>query len=76
MRVQRLNDDDDIRVVLSRRNLLALLSKLDVEWSAKTICQEDDRGCVYVAAEEDAAHYAGRTPGRMHPVTERDLGRT
>lgn len=60
---------DGIRVVLSERNLRALLSKLSLPGSACTIYT--DR--VYVSAEPDDQHYQGRTPGMMHPATEAAL---
>jgi len=65
-----------IRVVLSRRNLLALLAKLDGHppESACTITfpgTSEEPGLV-VVAEPDAVHYQSRpTPsGPMHPDTE------
>lgn len=72
MRIERVNNDN-IRIVLSRRNLQSLLAKLDIEWSAKTIYQEDDQGNVWVSAEENDIHYEDRTPGPMHPATESAL---
>lgn len=72
MRIERVNDDN-IRIVLSRRNLQSLLAKLDIEWSAKTIYQEDDQGNIWVSAEENEIHYEDRTPGPMHPSTESAL---
>lgn len=58
-----------IRVVLSERNLRALLSKLAMPDSACTIYQDG----VYVTAEPDGQHYQGRAPGEMHPWTEAAL---
>lgn len=60
-------------VTLSRRNLLALLHKLDMEGSARTIqCEIGDVALLQVRAEDDAEHYADREPaGDMHPDTER-----
>lgn len=58
-----------LRVVLSERNLRALLSKLSLPDSACTI----ERDGVFVSAEADDQHYAGRTPGPMHPLTEAAL---
>lgn len=60
-----------LRVVLSERNLRALLSKLTMPDSACTITMEG----VYVSAEPDDQHYADRGPGPMHPHTEADLAR-
>ena len=53
---------------LTRRNLLALLVKLDDAQSMRTIIDPDHR--IAVKAVEDVAHYADRPPGRMHPDTE------
>lgn len=70
------------RVVLSRRNLLSLLAKLDGHPpdSACTISGPEVYPATAVVAEEDDAHYAhfsrggllGRA-GRMHPDTEAAL---
>lgn len=73
-----------IVVTLSKRNLLALLHKVDDPNSARTIesynaYDEDGNqmtmGDSYfaVVAEPDADHYADRKPfevGTMHPATE------
>jgi len=53
-------------VKLSRRNLLALLHKLEMPNSARTIIKPDG---VTLIVEPDI-HYAGRQPGPMHPETE------
>jgi hypothetical protein len=56
-----------VRVVLSERNLRALLAKLTIEGSACTIYKDG----VLVTSERDADHYApDQTPGVMHPLTE------
>jgi hypothetical protein len=61
-------------VTLSRRNLRALLAMLDdPEHQSKTIGQMTDVGWLYIKAEEDAEHYAGRQPGRMGARIERRL---
>ena len=66
-------------VVLSRRNLLSLLAKLDGHPpdSACTIVGGTDTAPGYaVRAEEDGVHYYGRPPGgEMHPDTEGQLGK-
>lgn len=62
-----------IRVTLSRRNLLALLTKLDWPVSARTIERDFGDFVLAVTAEEDADHYRDRSPGPMHPQTERDI---
>lgn len=66
-----------LHVKLSRRNLLALLQKLDAMGdSACTVLRWCDNGWhVVVTAEPDEIHYAGRAPGSMHPVTETALDR-
>lgn len=72
-------------VVLSRRNLLALLAKLEenrVSQSSKSACMihknceiTGDTGIegtkhIFVRAEEDDVHYQDKTPGPMKPLTE------
>jgi hypothetical protein len=59
-------------LVVSRRNLLTLLAKLDgsPEGSACTILGGEDAPDFYLHAEPDAVHYADRVPGRMHSDTE------
>lgn len=71
------------KVTLSRRNVLALLHKLDMAGSARRL----ENTCVYVegdhteelrlvlCVEDDDEHYAderrlGSAPGRMVPATE------
>ena len=56
-------------VKLSRRNLLTLLHKLEMENSACTIIKP---GGTVVTVELDEVHYADRAegPGPMHPETE------
>lgn len=61
-------------VTLSRRNLLALLQKLDMEGSARTLTSDH---CppgleLVVRAEDDQEHYSDRVepPGPIHPSTE------
>lgn len=57
------------RVILSRRNLLTLLSKLDRhkagEATARTLVKADQD--VAVTAIEDEEYYVDRTPGAVHP---------
>lgn len=62
--------DADGTVVLSRRNLLSLLHKLDMEGSRRTLIAPGF--AVVVRAEQDEEHYKGREvgPGPMHPETE------
>lgn len=68
-------DNGKLHLVLSRRNLLSLLAKLDISWSARTIsCAiEGSNDPIYVTSEEDAEHYGTRIPGEMHPETEAKL---
>ena len=88
MRVDLHIGDDDpfITLTLSRRNLRALLSKLDdlpegIFPSACTITTQNfyiagepvtsDLLCAHVCAQEDGPHYADReAPGQMHGHTE------
>jgi hypothetical protein len=60
-----------IEVKLSRRNLLSLLHKLEMEDSAFTIIKYTDDGMVTLIAEPDEVHYGDRIPGTMHWETER-----
>ncbi len=75
MRLDRC-DPEVVEVVLSRRNLLTLVAKLDGHppQSAATILgpEEEGRPTLVVRAEEDGLHYRRRGfgPGRMHPLTE------
>lgn len=59
---------DGETLVLSERNLLALLSKLYTDGSS---CELE--GPIKVRAENDAQHYGRRSPGALHPSTERIL---
>jgi hypothetical protein len=77
MRAER-TDTRVAGLVLSRRNLLALLAKLDgaPDGSACTIMAPIQYGHFFVRAEEDDEHYvhpereAQADPGPMHPDTE------
>lgn len=65
-----------IRIALSRRNLLTLLAKLDGHppFSDCTIIFPGSRHepTLYVHGEDDLTHYGRRLepPGPMHPETE------
>lgn len=67
-----------MRVILSERNLKALLAKLgdSPQGSACTISYDTHDGVhLFVIAEPDAIHYANLErdapfPGEMHPDTE------
>lgn len=72
----------EVVITLSRRNLMAMLHKLDMPGSARRIenndCWEDGVQCPYpgtilvIQCEEDIEHYANRVgpAGPMHPDTE------
>lgn len=72
-----------VRVAFSRRNLLALLQKLSMPGSARTLVSSNgfrdgemaDDLILVVSAEEDGPHYSARgfPPGAMHPATEQFL---
>lgn len=64
-----------IKLILSRRNLLVLLSKLDRQAAGEeTACtivkQSTTGGDVQVTAMEDSIVYANRQPGVMLEVDE------
>ena len=64
--------DPDGTVVLSRRNLLSLIAKLDgfPAHSVCTIIGGDEAPGLVVKAEEDERHYLMRPAGPMHYATE------
>lgn len=61
-------------LVLSRRNLEALLGKLDAVRdggeSRRMICGGPDADYLMVMAEENDEHYLDRPAGEMHPREE------
>ena len=58
-------EEDDIPVVeLTRRNLVALLEKLDDPLSFKMLIDPDH--VIAVRAVEDKDHYSDRPPGPIH----------
>jgi len=62
---------DTIELVLSKRNLLALLHTLEMPNSARTITTSDRGWTFVVKSESDEEHYLDRIPsGQMHPQTE------
>lgn len=64
--------NDSPTIILSRRNLLALLHKLEMPGSARTIVKYDeDNKPVVVKVASDEEVYADRQPGRMHEDTEK-----
>ena len=63
-----MRKDQHGMIILSRRNILSLLHKLDMPGSSRTLIAP---ACAFaIRVEEDEAHYAGRQPGPMHPDTE------
>jgi hypothetical protein len=65
-------NEDRVTLVLSERNLLALLTKLYTKGSFCTI--QGPEGCpISVKSEHDDVHYGSRVfgPGLMHPITEK-----
>ena len=61
-----------LEVVLSKRNLLALLHKVEQPESCKSLVKYPDGQSVLVRVESDKEHYANRdvSPGPMTPDTE------
>lgn len=82
VKLQLLEEDGQMTVVvsLSRRNLLALLHKLDLPGSGRLLytinCEREgklaDDLLLVVRPEDDLEHYGRRGfgPGPMHPLTE------
>lgn len=78
-----IEDDGLYRLKISKRNALALLSKLEQAWSVKSIMCNDiyldgepvEPGTfeMFITIEDDATHYADRMAGPMHPDTETDI---
>jgi hypothetical protein len=63
-------------IVLSERNLLSLLVKLQDPLSARSLRIEDESGdSVLVKAEPDEEHYAERSPGPIWPAHQAVLDR-
>jgi len=58
------------RIVLSRRNLLSLLHKLEMKDSARTIIKYTDSDEPLLVSSMDDNEYYDRAPGQMHPETE------
>lgn len=73
--MEMVSNDEAVVVYLSERNLKSLLSKLEHEWSKRTIFKSEtqDGRTLVVIAEPDEEHYNGRAPGPMHPQTEEDI---
>jgi len=68
-------------LIVSRRNLLSLLAKLDGAPNGsfcEIVFRHPDSAPFHLYAEEDAVHYAhpsrlGSPPGEMHEDTERQI---
>lgn len=60
-------------LTLSERNLRALLHKLDMAGSARTIVKFQGPDTFVLHVERDDEHYEDRAPGRMHPETEKAI---
>lgn len=72
VKVTRVDVENYVEVKLSKRNLLTLLHKLEMEGSKRTILRRDGMDHLTVTAESDEAHYTEDRPqaGKMHPETE------
>ena len=69
--MKRLSGNPGIVVAVSRRNLLALVAKLD-GFPKGSECAIHGDG-VLLSAEENDVHYGEREPGLMHPDTEEHI---
>jgi len=73
--------DPDGTIVLSRRNVLALLHKLDFPGSQRTIVKvvkhpDGVQKILSLKAEDDDVHYRDEAPGEMHPATEKFISKS
>ena len=61
-----------ITVKLSKRNLLAMLHKVDSSDSAKTLFKQtdDDYKLVMIAETDDEHYHPDESAGKMHPSAE------
>lgn len=69
MKVVRNESGTVVEIELTRRNLAALLMKLDDPLSARTLSKTAEEGpsvFVMVKAVEDAEHYSDRAPGEVY----------
>lgn len=67
-----------ITIVLSKRNLLTLLNKVEDEESAKTLVKNEGHIKLVVRVEDDFTHYHNRPeggPGKVHPKHDPSLTR-
>lgn len=61
------HDDGSFRLELTRRNLTALLAKLDDPLSARFLTKIGKTGeYILVKAVEDEEHYSDRAPGEVY----------
>lgn len=61
-----------VYIELTRRNLLALLDKLDDPLSVRTLGKDGDGCYALVKAVEDSEHYADRAPGLIYKPSSRE----
>lgn len=74
LRTFELDGITQVEVTLSRRNLRALIAKLDDSDSKRTIARDEDNGVhLIVRAEPDDVHYVERPAGIMAPWTEAQM---
>ena len=59
-----------VHITLSRRNLIALLEKLDQPDSARTLLKDLPQANLILTSEEDEVHYQDAPSGDVHPATE------
>lgn len=68
--VERVGGGEIHTLELTRRNLQALLDKLDDPRSAATLGKTGEHeGYIFVKAVEDEAHYSDRAPGEVYMPT-------
>lgn len=77
MKVMLPDVGNGLIVILSKRNLLALLHKVDLPegQSHRTLMRDTEEGTIIVTAEPDADHYTNRTPGEVTPDTQDFINR-
>jgi hypothetical protein len=67
-------DDRVVGVELTRRNLEALLAKLDGNPPNSRCTLIDETDTMFVKAVENAEHYTARLPGAVHRATCEAMG--
>lgn len=72
MKIREMEEGRGLIVVLSKRNLLALLHKVDLPEgeSHRTLARDTEEGVIIVTAEPDDQHYGDRIPGPVTPDTD------